>query len=287
MSTSLICAPFGLFTITNAPFPIIDSSLFATALPYAPLRSSTVLSAPLRYINLLTLPNSLCAIIDFFPFLRLRSFTLLTLHCPRCAILNTLPLHSSFSIFRQFLCQQKSDKIIDSVCHHLLEFSFFLASFVVPCPDANHCHPLVDCIFDNATIPFISCGNCPDGYSGNGIKCKPKCSNCDRTKEICTAPEICTEKCQKCQNGGKCGRTGKCRCKNGFKGSTCEKLPRSDKMLGSCLTKPCLNGGLCSALSGKCTCPPGFKGRRCQKSLNERKSKFLNYSGPNKIIRDA
>ena len=143
--------------------------------------------------------------------------------------------------------------------------------FAVPCPDANHCHPLVDCILNNETIPFITCGSCPDGYVGNGVKCKPKCTTCDRTKEVCFVPEQCERKCHvPCQNGGKCTRNGKCKCKNGFKGQTCEKLARHGK--SSCLTKPCLNGGVC--IDGKCTCPPGYKGRRCQKTLTERKNIF-------------
>ena len=143
-------------------------------------------------------------------------------------------------------------------------------TYVVPCPDANHCHPLVDCLLNNETIPYIACGHCPDGYLGNGIKCRPKCTSCDRTKEVCFEPEKCITKCDPpCQNEGKCTRNGKCKCKNGYKGSTCGKLSRKDKMLSSCLNKPCLNGGIC--VDGKCTCPPGFKGRRCQKSLSERK----------------
>ena len=67
------------------------------------------------------------------------------------------------------------------------------SSISVPCPDQHHCYPGVECIMTNITllVPYITCGNCPEGYSGDGIQCKPKCDNCNESSEVCMEPGIC------------------------------------------------------------------------------------------------
>ncbi len=62
---------------------------------------------------------------------------------------------------------------------------------------AEFCRAGVECFLNNSsssTSGFISCGPCPDGYSGtDGIRCKPKClPKCDSSSQTCTAPDTCT-----------------------------------------------------------------------------------------------
>jgi len=152
---------------------------------------------------------------------------------------------------------------------------------VVPCPDINHCFPGVSCILTNdSRASYISCGNCPQGYVGDGIHCRTQCQGCNSTFEVCVGPEECERKCKpSCQNKGKCMRNGTCQCKSGFNAPDCSKKldalgqvgteSRDAKMMKkkSCSKRPCLNGGTCMHFSGRCACLPGFKGRRCQRTL--------------------
>ncbi len=71
-------------------------------------------------------------------------------------------------------------------------------SFIVPCPDVNHCFPGVECIMTNNSlqVPYITCGECPDGFAGDGIQCRPLCNNCNSSLEICVGPNICQSKDQ-------------------------------------------------------------------------------------------
>ena len=40
----------------------------------------------------------------------------------------------------------------------------------------------------------IRCGKCPEGYYGNGMFCKPRCTRlrCKIETEYCSAPDTCT-----------------------------------------------------------------------------------------------
>ena len=63
---------------------------------------------------------------------------------------------------------------------------------VVPCPDVNHCFSGVSCIMSNdSRASYITCGNCPQGYIGDGIHCKPQCHGCDSSFQVCIGPEQC------------------------------------------------------------------------------------------------
>lgn len=178
----------------------------------------------------------------------------------------------------------------------------------MPCPDVSHCYPGVNCIMNNSSSEsaYITCGECPKGFIGDGIRCRPSCSRCDESSEVCIGPDMCqgeksalkvsagidnyfSAKCfPPCQNGGKCTRSGKCKCPGNFSGFFCHEsqIPRLEKGLRKgCMKKPCENGGTCKISSGKCSCPPGYKGSRCQKSkLMERKypSSMFSDSGMSK-----
>lgn len=84
-----------------------------------------------------------------------------------------------------------------------------------------------------------------------------------------------TESCPKalkdlCLNGGICRKkinsnAFACKCKNGFKGTFCNKQIQfcEDPMR-------CKNGGTClqtDSVNGKCECPPKFKGINCEIGL--------------------
>ena len=109
------------------------------------------------------------------------------------------------------------------------------------------------------TFP-IQCGNCPKGYYGDGVLCKPRCIRlrCKIETEYCSAPDTCTRKkyifvsCDfskdyvwkdtiihtitegilhviaacishgGCKNGGRCSPGGGCKCKHGYKGKRCQ-----------------------------------------------------------------
>ena len=75
-----------------------------------------------------------------------------------------------------------------------MSWNISVVSFIVPCPDVGHCFPGVNCILNNVSIPYITCGECPNGYLGDGIKCQAQCTNCDVTSEVCLSPSICQSK---------------------------------------------------------------------------------------------
>ena len=92
----------------------------------------------------------------------------------------------------------------------------------VICPDVNHCFPGVKCILTNTSVPFITCGSCPIGYIGDGIKCK----KIERDpKMIVKVRKSCLIK--PCKNGGTCLKTtGKCLCPPGLRGRRCQKTKK-------------------------------------------------------------
>ena len=63
-------------------------------------------------------------------------------------------------------------------------------------------------------------------------------------------------------------RVKSCICDKGWNGATC------NRDVNECLSRPCLNGGICVNTPGsyKCTCPPGFTGRWYSELLNSKKS---------------
>ena len=67
----------------------------------------------------------------------------------------------------------------------------------VTCPDDKKCFGGVDCYLankvTNATDVEVVCGDCPEGYFGDGTECKPKCHKlkCKTDTEYCSAPETC------------------------------------------------------------------------------------------------
>jgi len=154
-----------------------------------------------------------------------------------------------------------------------------LVRFKVNCPDGKRCFPGVKCYLtslsganSNGTAGEVVCGDCPQGFYGDGHQCKPKCHNlkCKPDTEYCSAPDTCTPSCLPgCKNGGRCVRPGHCKCRRGFKGDRCQHssstslTPSKHK---SCVNGgSCKNGGTCNQLTATCQCPFGTYGKFCQK----------------------
>ena len=82
-------------------------------------------------------------------------------------------------------------------------FDFVFNKFVilvlhkVTCPDDKKCFGGVDCYLANkvanATDVEVVCGDCPEGYFGDGTECKPKCHKlkCRTDTEYCSGPDTC------------------------------------------------------------------------------------------------
>ena len=82
-------------------------------------------------------------------------------------------------------------------------FSVIPVRHKVVCPDGKRCFAGVDCYLTaandgatlgNGTAAEVVCGDCPDGYYGDGFMCKPKCHNlkCKKETEYCSAPDTCS-----------------------------------------------------------------------------------------------
>ena len=85
------------------------------------------------------------------------------------------------------------DVIFDSMASQFV----ILVLHKVTCPDDKKCFGGVDCYLankvTNATDVEVVCGDCPEGYFGDGTECKPKCHKlkCKTDTEYCSAPDTC------------------------------------------------------------------------------------------------
>ncbi|XP_022112071.1 von Willebrand factor D and EGF domain-containing protein-like [Acanthaster planci] len=156
-----------------------------------------------------------------------------------------------------------------------------------PC-DSQPCYPGVACLTeDSPSGPVFTCGECPGGYTGNGIHCEeiapsrcrwgcPRRMTCDPSRGcvcregyagyrchqgpnqhvnlIITIPCLAAQCEPECQNGGRCVLPNVCTCKYGYFGPRCQIL--------TC-TVNCANGGYCIT-PNTCKCPLGYSGPTCK-----------------------
>ncbi|XP_033115335.1 von Willebrand factor D and EGF domain-containing protein-like isoform X2 [Anneissia japonica] len=136
---------------------------------------------------------------------------------------------------------------------------------LTPC-DPNPCFEGVNCILVPDMYLGFRCEPCPNGYNGDGIKCRRQCSVTCPNNMQCSANNQCT--CQDgwtgfgckiaicrpdCQNGI-CAAPNECRCYAGYTGKRCSEA----------ICKPdCKHGGKCYA-PNVCVCPSGFVGAHCE-----------------------
>ncbi|XP_035664410.1 von Willebrand factor D and EGF domain-containing protein-like [Branchiostoma floridae] len=130
-----------------------------------------------------------------------------------------------------------------------------------PCFPGAQCEPLPD--------GYI-CGQCPEGYTGNGKECFAMCDWPCMRNMVCVGLNTCAcregysgYQCRQavckpdCKNRGRCVKPNVCSCMPGYLGPTCEQA--------ECVP-PCDHGGKCIARN-VCSCPYGYVGPRCETML--------------------
>lgn len=161
----------------------------------------------------------------------------------------------------------------------------------------KYCSVLVPCI--NTPGSYV-CGNCPTGYSGNGIHCND-IDECEIDNGKCAVGVNCINtpgsfECGNCPpglqgNGHTCYPVAdslcpspwchksamclvnsigaiNCVCMIGYTGQGFG--PNGCKQINPCTPNPCANGGECTSLqnSYSCQCTKGFSGKNCKYNLN-------------------
>ena len=113
------------------------------------------------------------------------------------------------------------------------------------------CFAGVDCI---NSVGSYSCGPCPVGYTGDGLRCEKLMDPCEMLN---------------CLNGTCIAQGGQyfCQCLQGFSGKRC------DIDINECLDSPCFVGVYCTNYPGSYSCGPcpvGFTGdgSHCEKILH-------------------
>ncbi|XP_025268414.1 protein kinase C-binding protein NELL1 isoform X3 [Camponotus floridanus] len=98
----------------------------------------------------------------------------------------------------------------------------------------HHCDEHATCVNTAGSYYCI----CKDGYTGDGYTCKPVCN-------------------QTCQNGGECVAPGRCSCRRGYTGNSCELD------LDECASNlhRCHQSSTCVNMPGwyYCRCKPGYR----------------------------
>ncbi|XP_033628836.1 von Willebrand factor D and EGF domain-containing protein-like [Asterias rubens] len=139
-----------------------------------------------------------------------------------------------------------------------------------PCA-SRPCYPGVHCHANEASNTHYTCGECPSGYTGNGVNCEevvqslcqwgcPRRMRCEPTQGCVCIEGYAGYRCHQaicnpsCRNNGYCVRPNECVCPMGYSGPTCEAAQ---------CEPGCQNGGRC-VLPNVCTCKYGYFGRRCQ-----------------------
>ncbi|ESN90081.1 hypothetical protein HELRODRAFT_91040 [Helobdella robusta] len=122
-------------------------------------------------------------------------------------------------------------------------------------PGVDTCHPITGQCLCKENVQGLKCDVCKFGFYGLSTQFSAGCQpcNCHPQRSLKSTCDV---------------TSGRCSCRDGFGGLTCESCADGSYLLGSCRACDCdprgsTPGTQCNKLTGACTCQPNVIGNAC------------------------